>query len=125
MSESNGTTEGSSDIPDAEIEAIYGPDATVAAEGPASLPRIKRTFMAWHHPVKQIVRARQWAKLTGKLLAERRQRLEVLRYFTLPGPDLLDVRVLTEVCSPLEIPIHYFGFNAGAEGLDEPEDQAV
>ena len=73
----------------------------------------KKTFAPWHHPVKQVVRDLQWAALTRKLVSERSSKTQVLHYFTLPGADLLDVRVLADVCVKFGVKIEYFGFNSG------------
>jgi len=99
----------------AEDEAIaYGEEQDVGESFFASVRR-KKSFQAWHHPVKQIVRAKQWARLTERLIKEREVKPKKIHYFTLPGPDLLDVRVLTDVCFPLDVKIEYFGFDAGSD----------
>ncbi len=78
----------------------------------------KKNFAAWHHPVKQIVREMQWAELTRKLIEDRQLANATLRYFTLPGPDLFDIKVLSEVCSESENKIEYFGFLGGDPSKD-------
>jgi len=96
-----------------DIEAVYGKQG---AESPplTDLLEMRRDFAPWHHPVKQIVRFRQWAALTKKLIEARPHGApRILKYFTLPGADLLDVRTLAGVCEPLGIKIEYFGFNSG------------
>ncbi len=72
-------------------------------------------FAPWHHPVKQIVRDYQWATAVKKLVEEHRSvdQREVLRYFTLPGADLLDVRVLGDALADSGTAIEYFGFDSG------------
>lgn len=96
-----------------DIEAIYGKQGE-EAPGLAELVEMRQDFAPWHHPVKQIVRARQWAALTKRLLEARPHGMpRILKYFTLPGADLLDVRTLTGVCEPLGVKIEYFGFNSG------------
>lgn len=113
---------GAGEDADAEdIEAIYGRQGE-DAPGLAQLVEMRQDFAPWHHPVKQIVRTRQWAALTKKLLEERLQGVpRVLRYFTLPGADLLDVRTLAGVCEPLGVKIEYFGFNSGGVPLSSGE----
>jgi hypothetical protein len=101
--------------PEDDIGAIYGKPVS---EEPIPGALTKREFQPWHHPVKQIVRDNQWAELTRRLLSGRREASAVLHYFTLPGLDLLDVRVLADVCEPLGVIIKYFGFDAGI-GADE------
>ena len=96
--------------PDDDIATTYGEPVSEESP-PAALA--KREFQPWHHPVKQLVRDNQWAELTSRLLSERKEAPSVLHYFTLPGVDLLDVRVLADVCGPRGIIIKYFGFDAG------------
>ncbi|MBN8960600.1 MAG: hypothetical protein J0H71_05665 [Rhizobiales bacterium] len=99
-------------VPDDLLDAVYAeqptaPDLAIRAEK-------KTKFAPWHHPVKQVVRSKQWADLTHRLLVDSRSpdQQKTLRYFTLPGADLLDVRVLAEALAPLGTKIEYFGFNA-------------
>ena len=68
------------------------------------------------------MRERQWASLTRRLLQGRPAgSLPVLRYFTLPGRDLLDVHVLSEACEPYGVKIQYFGFNSNLGSAREPD----
>lgn len=115
MTQQNQNREHRDFLTDDELAAVYGAEAESDLATTTIRPPT-RDFKPWHHPVKQIVRDRQWAALTLKLLESRPVMPSSLRYFTLPGPDLLDVRVLAEVCSPLGIKIDYFGFDAGADG---------
>ncbi|WP_427025990.1 PP_RS20740 family protein [Aureimonas ureilytica] len=102
-----------SDILDAndDVEATFG--NYKEGESEPGHVRPKRTdYAAWHHPVKQRVRTSQWQALVRQLLELRSMRDCVLRYFTLPGPDLLDVRVVADVCTPSDVRIEYFGFDS-------------
>lgn len=93
-----------------DILEVYGsPDE--ATPSTLSDERLQQ-FAPWHHPVKQIVRQRQWAALAKKLLEDRQNNSTTLRYFTLPGKDLFDIKTLAEVCAPLGVAIEYFGFNS-------------
>src|SRR5262245_8498942 len=96
-----------------DVRDIYG-DAPPPAL-PLLVPAKRVDFQPWHYPVKHVVRSEQWAALTRNLLEEHYPNLVVLRYFTLPGADMLDVRVLSDVCGPRGISIEYFGFNAAGE----------
>ena len=98
------------EIPTEDLEAAFLPKS-ISPEFQASAR--KKTFAPWHHPVKQIVRDLQWGVLTKRLVSQRPPGMQVLRYFTLPGADLLDVRVLADVCSDFKVQIEYFGFNSG------------
>lgn len=94
-----------------QLDNVYGEDFAGEETFREIRPK-KVTFAPWHHPVKQRVRTSQWQDLVGRLIRERRMTGTTLRYFTLPGPDLLDVRVISEICAPENISIEYFGFDA-------------
>lgn len=111
--ETNGVTL-QDELPEEDAALVYGGSQASGADFVASVKR-KTSFQPWHHPVKQVVRARQWASLTRRLIDARSTFSDKLHYFTLPGPDLLDVRVLSEVCGPLGIKVEYFGFDAGSD----------
>lgn len=75
----------------------------------------KLEFAPWHKPRKQYVRKFQWVHHARGIIAQLRQAGKLdhgapLKYLTLPGPDLLDVRLLADVCSDEEIPLQYTGF---------------
>lgn len=100
-----------------ELTEIYGEDyAEVDHEG--LFPEKRQNFAPWHHPVKQLVRKTQWEALVNRLVKDNPPDGNVLRYFTLPGADLLDVRVLAEGCAPLGVQIEYFGFDAGMQAVE-------
>ncbi len=110
---------GEDELPEEDLIATYGEAVTTVEQVISTIER-KTAYKPWHHPVKQIVRARQWAALTKRLVEARADVSAKLRYFTLPGPDLLDVRVLADVCHPLNVQIEYFGFDVAAEAGPEP-----
>lgn len=73
------------------------------------------SFMPWHKPRKQYVRLNQWLHHAK----DRIQKLKdsgyfvggvPLKYFTLPGPDLLDVKLMIELCREMGVQLHYTGF---------------
>lgn len=102
------------DAKEEDILAIYG-DPVPEEQNEINLLTRRREFRPWHHPVKQIVRTYQWEALARKLLQNRdMENCDVLRYFTLPGADLLDVRVLAKACEPFRVRIEYFGFDSGS-----------
>lgn len=86
------------------LKGVFGPKAEHAK------PRRKK-FRGWHRPRKQYVRSFQWCAEIGRLLDGRTRQDELLRYLTLPGPDLLDVRSLHGVCAKREIKLKVLGFN--------------
>ncbi len=77
-------------------------------------------FAPWHKPRKQFIRKYQWVKHAHGVIAQLREAGKwndgaPLKYLTLPGPDLLDVRLLAEVCSRENIDFHYTGFCHASE----------
>ena len=87
-------------------------------------PPPRREFQAWHRPRKQHVREQQWATEALELLGERQglEQSRALRYLTLPGSDLLDVRYLHEqVCRPNETPLRFLGFDHAAAPLSSEQ----
>lgn len=100
-----------------ELAEIYGEDFA-EADPPVLFPERRQNFAPWHHPVKQLVRKTQWEFLVNRLVRHNPPDGNVLRYFTLPGADLLDVRVLAEGCAPLGVQIEYFGFDAGMQAVE-------
>ena len=77
--------------------------------------RVKRKFEGWHRPRKQYVREKQWCAQIDTLLDELNDATE-LRYFGLPGSDLLDLRCFhKKVCEPRGLRLRYMGFNKGAD----------
>lgn len=71
-------------------------------------------FEPWHKPRKQYVRVEQWLRhvegIVGKLGLQSFTDGEPLRYMTLPGPDLLDIRMVADFCSSKSIKLRYTGF---------------
>lgn len=109
-------TDASSTAPEEDVIDIYGKQER-NGEDLTKLAEKRHKFSAWHHPVKQVVRTHQWVALTSKLLKERPS--QVLSYFSLPGDDLLDIKVLAEACTQQGTQIEYFGFNSGASSAEE------
>lgn len=69
-------------------------------------------FAPWHRPRKQFVRKKQWVSHIRDII----NRNNILRegrpfsYLTLPGPDLLDVRLVADICESERVKLHYLGF---------------
>lgn len=122
MTEFIATTEEVNESQNDDIEAIFGDQPHALDVTADEFSNQRKDFEPWHHPVKQIVRDRQWASLTSRLLKERPAgSLPILKYFTLPGRDLLDVHVLSEACEPYKVKIQYFGFNSNLGSTKEPD----
>jgi hypothetical protein len=76
---------------DTDIEDAYG---ELEGVGGYQGPRRHREFQPWHHPVKQAVRAGQWAAQIERLIGDGHVEGDSLRYLTLPGADMMDVRYI-------------------------------
>ena len=106
---------GEDDLPDEDREQLGSNAAPLALQDTVS----KKEFAPWHHPVKQVVRERQWANEIRQLLKTRQFSDSKVKYFTLPGPDLFDVHMVADVCTPTSLKVDYFGFLAsGFVGQD-------
>lgn len=77
-----------------------------------------RAFKPWHRPRKQWVRRFQWHASVAGLLREAHFPADgrIMRYLSLPGEDLLDVRVLREACEDAGVELRFTGLNAVAAG---------
>jgi hypothetical protein len=126
MTRSQTDPEAGDETQEDDISAVYGNQERDSGDL-TQLTERHQKFSPWHHPVKQIVRSEQWAALTAKLLNDRPDGSpQILRYFTLPGEDLLDIKVLTETCTPFGVRIEYFGFNSGmaADGSESASTES-
>ena len=91
-------------------EGIYPPDFQYPfpeegqAEGPPWKP--------WHKPRKQWMRYNQWNKEIESLIARLNLDDRAFRYLSLPGDDLLDFRVVAELCKTKGVKkVRLVGFN--------------
>ncbi|MGW3406278.1 PP_RS20740 family protein [Streptomyces zhihengii] len=96
------------DEPD-DLRALLG-------DGPVPFPtKSEQEFQPWHRPRKQYVRRVQWCRELGFLARDLKLAERELRYLTLPGNDLLDIRHIAEtICSPHAMKLRYLGFNSAA-----------
>ncbi len=77
--------------------------------------QIKRNFLPWHRPRKQFVRSFQWCYEVQELIKAKPPAEGVLKYFGLPGDDLIDLRHFHSViCQANQIKLRFLGFNTGA-----------
>jgi hypothetical protein len=102
------------------IEGIYPPDfrytfpEEAQPEGPPWRP--------WHKPRKQWMRYHQWNKEIESLLARLNLDDRAFRYLSLPGDDLLDFRVVAELCKTKGIrTVRLVGFNALTDSRKSPQ----
>lgn len=122
------STEGVVSNVDHEIEDAYG---TLDEVSGYRLDRRRRQFLPWHHPVKQVVRARQWAEQIERLIGDGHVPRGVLRYFTLPGADMMDVRYIGNRLRILHngpFSLEVFGFDRSAgdtNGQGSPGEEAL
>lgn len=65
----------------------------------------------WHKPRKQWLRDNQWNKEIGNLVDRLRLESRPLHYLSLPGGDLLDFRMVTELCDFKQVNVKLVGFN--------------
>lgn len=77
-----------------------------------------RPFKPWHRPRKQWIRRYQWHDPLLKMLQETHFPADsrIMRYLSLPGEDLLDVRVLREACEQAGVDLRFTGLNAVGPG---------
>jgi hypothetical protein len=75
------------------------------------LPSVEKKFRGWHKPRKQFVRRNQWLGEVEALIPCLRLDGKLLRYFTLPGPGMLDVRLLMGFCIQKGLRLSPLGFN--------------
>jgi len=101
-------------------EGIYPPDFRYAfpeetqLEGPPWKP--------WHKPRKQWMRYNQWNREIELLIARLNLDDRALRYLSLPGDDLLDFRVVAELCRAKGIKqVRLVGFNKLADSPKSPQ----
>ena len=79
----------------------------------------KLEFRPWHKPRKQFVRREQWLiHAENRIVALKEEHAvandKPLRYLTLPGPDMLDVVQLAELCKTHSVQLHFTGFFYGS-----------
>ncbi len=73
---------------------------------------IKNNFFPWHNPRKHLVRIEQWIHYISHYLKKPLKGATQLKYFSLPGDDLLDIRTIhDEICLKNKITLRFLGFN--------------
>lgn len=87
--------------------------------------REKKPFQPWHLPRKHYCRLKQWAHHTQKFQKDLKisnpAQERPLRYLTLPGDELLDIRVLAKVMKKAGIRMQFLGFNTASDKLRSAE----
>ncbi|NCT88976.1 hypothetical protein GXB84_16800 [Stenotrophomonas acidaminiphila] len=99
--------QGIDELDESALGYIYG-DRGEAPDLSAS--RKRADFKAWHHPVKQFVREKQWLTQVERLLGQSADRVVV--YLSLPGEDMFDVRVIGDAVKRRGGKLRLLGFNS-------------
>lgn len=103
------------ETPDESFEEFALPEDVSDASSPEPL-----RFAPWHKPRKQFVRRYQWLhhgrSLLDTLFRDGNLKAgEPMRYLTLPGPDLFDVKLFAQMCSEKGVRLQYTGFCYASE----------
>lgn len=84
-----------------------------------------KRFWPWHKPRKHYVRLKQWCAHTRQLIKDLNlspeRQVRPLRYLTLPGDELLDIRTLHGICEQAGVDLQYLGYNATGKDVREVE----
>lgn len=84
--------------------------------------KIKNEFKPWHHPRKNFVRIYQWLSYIDKY-KERVISSGVMNYLSLPGDDLLDLRLIHDkFCVENKIKLKFLGFNDHNKDADRTQE---
>lgn len=94
-------------------------DFVLPQETEADIPEALK-FAPWHRPRKHYIRTEQWGKhIQGVLQRLQRDKHfrdgRPFRYMTLPGPDLIDVRMVADICGLNDVKLSYLGFCRAGE----------
>ncbi|PCI46345.1 MAG: hypothetical protein COB49_08550 [Alphaproteobacteria bacterium] len=89
-------------------EGVTNPDTDL-------VPPLLLEYMPWHKPRKQFVRGKQWIHHSRSRVEDLQcrgyfQGNVPLKYLTLPGPDLIDIRLMIDLCAEMGVKLHYTGF---------------
>lgn len=79
---------------------------------------LKKKWKPWHMPRKQWVREKQWVIQISQLVDQLNLTDRPLRYLSLPGADLLDIRVIHRLCERKKVLLHCLGFDDGTYSPD-------
>lgn len=87
-------------------------------------PGPKKRLKPWHRPRKQFVRRRQWLGEVEALIPELRLEAKLIKYLTLPGEDMFDVRILADYCNQKGLRLSVLGFDEGRTSPTEVDISA-
>lgn len=90
-------------------------------ESPPITRAPKDVFQAWHLPRKQFVRVKQWVELLSRNRSKILNDKNILKYLSLPGDDLLDLRVIhDEFCAKHNVILSFLGYNRFPSDTSHP-----
>jgi hypothetical protein len=94
----------------------------ILVQRPEQEPAPARTFKPWHRPRKQWIRRYQWHDASAAILRETHFPADarIFRYLSMPGEDLLDIRMLREACEEQGVELRFTGLNSVKPGT--PDD---
>lgn len=76
-------------------------------------------FKPWHRPHKQYIRKYQWLIDTARLVESYGEEIPTLRYLSLPGEDLLDIKYLGAfLYEQYNMNLFFYGYDKRADGKD-------
>ncbi|NMZ81953.1 PP_RS20740 family protein [Pseudomonas mandelii] len=81
------------------------------------------TFLPWHKPRKQWVRDKQWWGQINSHILPNLRGMDTVRYFGLPGDDLLDVRYLQQKLSGSGKSVFILGLLSNQAGWEAAQKQ--
>ncbi len=79
-------------------------------------PLTQKDFKPWHKPRKQWVRSNQWIKEIDMIIPKIKFDGRPLRYLSLPGEDLLDIRLVATLCKDKGLLLKCLGYDDSAGG---------
>ena len=77
-------------------------------------PIEKKKFSGWHKPRKQWVRRNQWRNQIESLIPRLKLDGRPLRYLSLPGEDMLDIRLIADLCKSNGLQLKCLGYDEEA-----------
>ncbi len=102
-------------------------DGALPAIAPKTWERHARELRPWHKPRKQLVR-HGWRDNVSRLMKELHHATgtpKVLRYFTLPAPEMLDIRVLEDAAKNRQYQVQFVGMTAERSGSEDDQHLGV
>ena len=98
---------------DIENEIIDNNELEEIAGKISNIQTLKKDFKPWHKPRKQWVRYCQWKNYLRSLLDENSYNdIKTIKYFSFPGEDCLDIKVLYEQCKEQNKSLYFQGIEA-------------